>query len=310
MTASTFKATINEACKSHDIYDVLSLSSKKKTFVCPLPFHNHSSFTPSFSVFWNKGRQWWRCHGSCGLEGDVVDLVGFLFVSGYQKNNAEMQSKALTLLDQRYEFKMPTREKHEVLEGLDWMSFTPPGEEVIAYAKTRGLSKTTLEKFNIGQHKNFMTIPTFEEGRLRGIKMRRINQGSPRFIQQKGSSAALFNHDAVKHTTKPVLFVKGEIPVMLLDQLGFLACAPTAGEAIWRDEWKSILVFASKKIVIGDNDEAGIKGASMRAEKLNAELKFPPQEYKDIDEWINKDSQAVQTIQSWLASSKTTASLR
>ncbi|MBN1618381.1 hypothetical protein JW887_03500, partial [Candidatus Dojkabacteria bacterium] len=55
-------------------------------------------------------------------------------------------------------------------------------------------------------------------------------------------------------------------------------------------------------VVIGDNDpdprvrEETRKLAERRAKELNGELFFPPEEYKDVDEWILKRKKAVDII--------------
>jgi len=301
-STSTLKEIIEDACKTHDIYSMLKIPTKKKSIVCPLPMHRHFYFTPSFGIYWKNGLQRWCCYGSCGLEGDIVDLAGYMFVSGYKKHDPESVKKALEALDMRVEFKMPIKPKKVALIGNIWSSFLPPSQEVIDYASKRGLTPETLTKFKIGVNGLFMTIPVIENDVLKAVKMRRIIPGNPRFISIEGSVQGLFNYDAVKYTRDPVLFVKGEIPVMLLDQYGFLACAPTAGESIWDDEWKKILIFSPKRIVVGDNDLVGIENAYKRADLLKAELRFPPKEYKDIDEWILADPKAVQEIKRWLIS--------
>lgn len=294
----TLKDDIAEACATHDMYTVLGLPSRKKVILCPLPTHIHKSNTPSFSIFWNKGRQWWRCHGMCHQEGDIVDLIGYLRVPGYQKGNATYQRQALALLDERYEAQVVLPEKEVGLSGSAWLDFLPPGPEVIEYARTRGLTPETLKRFNIGQSKNFMTMPCFEDHKLLGVKLRNTREGM-RFFQLKGSRQGLFNFDSVYLRRGTVFVVKGEIPCMLLDQLGFPACAPTGGEGGWSERWRTCLAFASK-VVIGDNDDAGRMLGKARAGLLDAALVFPDEKYKDIDQWLLEEpEQALHALNHW-----------
>jgi hypothetical protein len=80
---------------------------------------------------------------------------------------------------------------------------------------------------------------------------------------------------------KPVAVVKGEIAAMMLDQVGVLACAPSSGENDTAEEFKSVLGFSKKLVVIGDNDPAPETrrkmqaAAKRRADALGAELEFP-----------------------------------
>lgn len=73
---------------------------------------------------------------------------------------------------------------------------------------------------------------------------------------------------------------------MLLSQMGYLACASTGGESAKLDRWKDIFIFFDRIVVIGDNDKAGRAGAHDRAELLCGTAVFPPEGYKDIDEFM------------------------
>ena len=277
---------ILEACSNHDIHNVLG--TRKKSLVCPLPQHSHKNNTASFSIFWKEGRQYWKCHGNCQLEGDVVDLVGYLRVPGYTRWDPSSVRRALQLIDERYEISYVIPEKNVVLNGGEWADFLPPGEEVIEYASRRGLTTETMRIFKIGQCGKSMSIPCFMEGKLKGIKMRRMDgTGKLRYWALKGSAQGLFNFDNVSFKQEPVLLVKAEIPCMLMHQEGFLACAPTGGEGSgsgWNETWRTALAFA-RVIVVGDNDEPGYKLGLNRAVVMNGRLVFPPGPYKDVDQW-------------------------
>ncbi|RPJ36196.1 MAG: hypothetical protein EHM35_08530, partial [Planctomycetaceae bacterium] len=89
---------IRDARRLYNIRDILGLKGAVKVIVCPLPMHAHHSNTPSFSIFENfNGVQYFECHGSCGLRGDVVDLVGYLFIPGYDDHNPAHICRALDL---------------------------------------------------------------------------------------------------------------------------------------------------------------------------------------------------------------------
>ena len=287
------KDMIEEACATHDIQNILG--TRKKSLICPLPQHIHHSNTPSFSIFWKEGRQYWKCHGNCQLEGDVVDLVGYLRVPGYTRWNPTSVQRALTLIDERYEIVYVKPQKTETLKGGEWKDFLPPDDEVIEYGKKRGLTAETLRLFRIGSCGSNMAMPCFMEGKLIGIKMRRLNGTNKlRYWSLKGSLQGLFNFDNVKFKQEPVLLVKAEIPCMLMNQEGFLSCAPTGGEGSgsgWNETWRTALAFA-KVIVVGDNDGPGKKLGLNRAVLMNGKLVFPPETYKDWDQWFLADKES------------------
>jgi hypothetical protein len=292
---------IREEKNLYSIWPILGQSSTRRKLICPLPFHQHKAFTPSFAVHLTERGERWRCFGSCNLEGDVVDLVGYLRVPGYDPKNLKMLEKAWSMLDGNYQIQEIARlPKKAKLSPAAWDYLL--GTEVVEYARTRGLAVKTLKKFKVGQMerngKSFMTMPVFEDHELVAIKYRCTSEKV--FFTEKGSRAALLNFDAVNYTMEPVLILKGEIPVYLCDQHGFLACAFTGGEGYLGAEYFPNLSFAARRVVVGDNDKTGWETAPKRAHALHAEVKFPPEEYKDIDQWILADPDAIPTIKGWL----------
>lgn len=298
----SLKQDIIDARQNHDIHAILDTDKDK--LVCPLPSHIHHDYSASFTIFFRGGVQWFKCHGNCGAEGDVIDLVGYLRIPSYDRASFSDKAKALAMLDSRYEIHPVTAPKRNEsrLDPQVWKAFLPPGPEVLKYAGVRGLSQSTVERFKMGQSGHWMTIPCFEEGVLVGVKLRNLTPQGLRYMSLAGSRQGLFNYDAVRYTDQPVLIVKGEIPAMLLTQMGYLACAPTGGEGGWREEWRTALAFA-KKILIGDNDATGRKMGVRRKVLLGARLLvFPPEQYKDIDEFILADPVAGRKLlDGWVA---------
>ena len=293
----TLKADIEEAQRTHDMHQILG--TNKKIMVCPLPSHVHSSNTPSFSIFWKDGIQRFRCHGNCGLVGDVIDLIGYLHIPGYNRSQPGMVKKALKYMERKVEIAVPIPVKEVKLTGSEWFDMLPISPEAREYAHTRGLNDDTIQKFNLGSKPDYLSLPCFEDGRLVGIKLRKLTPGNPRYLSVKGSIQGLFNFDRVAYSTKTVFIVKAEIPCMLLDQLGFLACSPTGGEGGWDERWRGALAL-SRNIVIGDNDAPGKKLGQRRALILGAELVFPDERFKDIDEVLLAEPEAtLKQLKEW-----------
>lgn len=303
---------IRDYRKIYHIRNILGVASNKRWMSCPLPQHRRSAgrvSTPSFSIYYDRdGVERWKCHGNCGLHGDVIDLVGYMNVPSYNPKDINDVLKATAILGNKHEITVqPVVRERNILDINAWKKYIPPGQPVVEYALARGLNMQTIEKFKIGQRKMYMAMPCFEKERLIGIKFRYVGEDDQlRFFVEKGGSAGLFNYDAVAWSHKKVLIVKGEIPAMMLDQYGLLACAPTAGEGSPAAEYAPMLGLSKKRIVIGDNDrdpkvrEQMNKRARARANALLAELRFPPEEYKDVDEWILNDIFAIATIKEWL----------
>jgi len=311
MVIST-KLTADEVSRiySEHIFELAGTTRQRRKIVCPLPMHKHANYTPSFSIFWADNRWRWCCHGSCNKCGDVIDLAGYLNLPGYDPRDAQMLSKAISLITgDNYQPAAPVapRDYRKVkLLPTDWQQYYPPGIEVEAYAESRGLDGLTIRHFRVGQHRDqfgviWMTIPAFEANQLTGIKMRNLGQGL-RYKSVKGSRAGIFNYDRVAYKQERIYVVKGEIAAMVLTSRGLVACAPTGGESMKLGEQYQQALALGDIVVIGDNDrdpEVRAKTRVMakeRAESLNAKLFFPPETYKDIDEWILDDPQAIQIL--------------
>ena len=311
---------IRDVRRIYDIRDVLGVADRRSDYtkiVCPLPGHLHAHNTPSFVIFVGRdGIQRFHCFGNCGLEGDVIDLIGHINIAGYNDKDPESVRRAIALLDSSAPVVIPPPSQGKKgLSPAKWKEYLPYRDEVQNYAYTRGLSPATLDYFKIGQYKHFMAMPAFEDMLLKAIKLRntwpkeRVTDqdfDSLRFASVKGSVSALFGYADCAWQTDPVFMLKGEIPVMLLWQYGFRACAPTSGEGAYIEQWKLPLSLSQKVVVVGDNDKDPKVRAEMqakakyRAELLRGDLRFPPEQYKDIDEFLLADRSALEVIRSWL----------
>lgn len=316
------KNALRDASRLYDIRSVLGVPQNKSVIICPLPQHSHHDYTPSFSIFTKDGKQRFRCHGSCGAAGDIIDLIGYMKIPGYNDRDFEDVSRALTLLEVRQEISPPVKntQRASTLQNDTWKKFIPAGPEVLQYLAKRGILRVTVDLFGYGQmtsspegvniqpYTTWLTIPTFTGSRLTKIKMRNIYASgkSDRYKAMKGSVIGIHNLNAVKECGDAVLIVKGELSVALLSQYGVLACAPDAGEGS-TEEWMYIaLAFSKKRVVVGDNDPEPIMQQTKlllkkRAVILHAEAKLPPNNYHDVDDWILADGAgAIRTIKGWL----------
>jgi len=307
---------IRDARRLYDIRAILGIDTTQKSIVCPLPMHPHHNFTPSFSIFTKPdGVQYFRCHGACSAHGDVVDLTGYMRISNYDPHDGEMVRRAITLLQAGFQVSPPAAQKKRVARlPLDLLQDMPaPDLDVLAYADMRGLTEETLNRYSVRMYltngKKYLAIPTFHFGGLMSIKLRNIDAHNrhDRFMFYPGSFAGLFNYGSVFGESKPLLIVKAEIPAMLLLQHGIHACAPSGSENVNREEFFRPMAWAVKRVVVKDNDPDPETRAKMdwfagqRARAFQAELQAPPEEYKDIDEYVLAEGQvALERIRSWL----------
>jgi len=296
---------------SERIFDITGTNHRRRSIVCPLPMHDHQNYTPSFAIYWSGDRWRWQCFGNCNKYGDVIDLVGYMNVPLYDPRDAQKLSKAISILTgENYTPsapKAPEKVQSDNIPRNVWDLYRILSPEVIRYGERRGLLEGTLRSFHIGSkhetgpERTYMAIPTFKDRQLIGIKLRNIGEG-PRYRAVKGSRSGLFNYDQVAYVQDRVYVVKGEIAALVLIQNGLLSCAPTGGESMKLNKRYQTALALADVVVIGDNDrdpevrKQTTALAEERAETLHAKLIFPPEEYKDVDEWVLRDFKAIEKL--------------
>lgn len=288
----------------YSICDILGLQVKSQKIICPLPMHIHHNNTPSFSIkITRDGKEVFRCHGNCGMYGDVIDFVGYMNIAGYNKRTPAHLSEAAKLLTGYVpRFDPPHCDAPAGIDQSIMTKFLPPGQRVVSYYRARGISDEVAVEYKLGQKGGAMAIPSYVDGFLIGVKYRNLSQTGPRYWAEKGSKGSLYNHDKVRGTTDAVIVAKGEIAVLVLQSLGFLACCTTTGEGQeFPDDYVNLLAWSRKKIVYADNDPQEIRDRLLpinqeKARKLGAELLYPPDGYKDIDEWLIREPGAVEEL--------------
>ena len=132
--------TPDEISRLYDIRDVTGSGNTK--IICPLPDYRHYNYTPSFNIYFEGGKQRWYCHG-CGRGGDVIDLVGYLNIPAYNSTDASHIKRAINILTNgkvAITPVIPPPPKPDLIYQGEWKKFFPPGQEVQAYCKTRGIS--------------------------------------------------------------------------------------------------------------------------------------------------------------------------
>lgn len=151
-------SVIDEIKQRLDIVDVVSdyvtLQKAGRNFKALCPFHTEK--TASFFVF--PDRQSWHCFGSCGIGGDIFSFM--------MKKEGTNFSEALRLLADRAGVTLVTRQKelaeNKEAERLYQMNEAAaryyhylllnakPAEVARHYLSERGISKETIDSFELG----------------------------------------------------------------------------------------------------------------------------------------------------------------
>jgi DNA primase len=258
-----------------------------KALLWRCPFHNeHKGF--SLAV-WQDG---WRCFGSCGASGDVLDWMqkyrGLSFTDACEQlGGAKMFNRSVPRIQkpipQVSEAQPPNENWQEqaryVVDCAESVLWSPEGERAMQYLKKRGLTEETILQARLGyvpgQPADWLRIdklnvpcgillPWFVGKEIWAVKARRAS-GYPKYTQIAGGSAHGLYNAANIEGHEVVLFVEGEFDALLAEQeSNGLVGVTTLGSAsgTLNPRWLSLLLYCKTILVAYDADEAGMKGAA------------------------------------------------
>jgi len=142
----------------------------------------------------------------------------------------------------------------------------------------RKLTEAVLKQFKIGGNGSAISIPIYENDVLVNMRYRRDPSqdknpdAGPKYSQEKGCKASLFNGDVLREPLSTVTLTEGEFDAMQLIQRGFKnVVSVTLGAGYFPKDW--IGKFEGVKVIniIYDSDEAGRAGAKKAAEMLGVD---------------------------------------
>lgn len=137
--------------------------------------------------------------------------------------------------------------------------------KLIEYFKKRGISKATLEKYNIStDDENHIIFPYYKNGILVNVKTRtNLGNGKKTFNQTKDAEKTFFGMDFAKDS-KDLIIVEGEVDVLSLAEQGIYAVSVPQGGSDTKLEClancsKEFLESFENFIIAVDNDDVGRK---------------------------------------------------
>ena len=265
-------------------------------FLCLNP--EHIDHKPSMNI--TPDRQHVKCF-SCGAYYDIFDLIEIQYnLSEF----SESLKKAKEIFNNNYQpdYKIPNnqilplQEKEEVKTEKNYTDyFNAMSKNLILtdYPNQRGLSVEVLNKFNIGYDPdiNSLIIPTSDYSyTARNVLSNIKNENRYR----KTGKVHIFNLQALKTATKPIVIVEGELDCLSIIEAG--------GESIGLGSTSNVnlLINYLKEnkpkqpfIIALDNDDAGQKTTQSLKKWLTSlsisymdNLTFNP--YKDANELLCK----------------------
>lgn len=161
---------------------------------------------------------------------------------------------------------------------------------------TRGLSKATIKKFQLGydKEKDAIAIPVFKRGELINIRYRLLEPGDkPKYTQEKGCEVWIYNEEGIQEGLAKghVFIVEGEFDLMSTWQAGIKAViSPASGKDSY-GVWLELIENIPRVLIAYDNDKPGKETAMKMAERIGIEKCkeiIYPHDCKDANEYFKK----------------------
>lgn len=255
------------------------------------PFHDEQVKSLNFDL----EKDIFFCFG-CGAKGDIVDFVKKLesinrleAMQKVRKISAGEEEAKKEILEM---VKSQRQNKQELLDRAKYyyMNLNDNFPEALQYLKDRGLTTKTIDTFGIkfNKHAQYpIIIPLYDEQEFKGYIQRRIDNGKPKYLYNKGFERLSTLVGEVKNKN-PVLIVEGIFDMLKAYQFGYHNVVAILG-------WKASKHHLEKlsntdyKISALDNDRAGKEGTKYLEDKLKnvVELEYL-KDSKDIGEMSKK----------------------
>lgn len=309
----------------------------KYAYVCPL-CGSGKGRNKSGAFFVNvRGTGWtpedgtkWKCH-ACGESGDIFDLIGK--VEHITDNAARFQRVAelYGLDDNRTEYRNYTKTEQYKHNNMYISSYThseqpeetTPETDYTDFFKDahshlsetdyyRGISRATLDRFNVGYVKSWKNPKTNEQPSARLIiptsatsyTARATETDDKAYKVRKVGKLKPFNLEALKEIGKAVFIVEGELDALSVIDLGFKAVG--LGSA---GNYRRLLEYIDQHkgeplpplVISLDNDETGEKDskallAGLMERKIEHYKINICEGYKDPNDFLNANREAFRAV--------------
>ena len=283
-------------------------------FSCLNPAHEDKHPSMSFDSRRN------RCHCfSCGVDYDIFDVVAidtglsgkelFNYVYSlynicvdYDNSKSQTSSKSIPQPESKTKIDINKKSQNEDRKNLtEFFEKCHAAVEKTDYWKKRGLSKATVDAYNLGywEEKRRFVIPTGDFSY--NARATWEADKKERYLKPKGQFE-LFNLKAIPLAEQPVFVVEGEFDALSLIEAGGIAVALGSSSNLRFIEFLKSNRPKYPLIMALDNDEAGRAGEAKLSEELtkiqvdfvDADITFG---FKDANEALVEDRETfVQSV--------------
>lgn len=134
----------------------------------------------------------------------------------------------------------------------------------VSYLKGRGITKEAADTFLLGTvhdpapgHEHAvgcLAIPYRTPTGVIGIKFRRVDGGSPKYLWPTGQKVGMFNVVDL-HTDSPVIAIcEGELDTLVMSALVGVPAVGVAGVSQWKEHFPRMFEGIDRVVIFADND--------------------------------------------------------
>jgi DNA primase len=216
----------------------------------------------SLVIDYRKGLFFWNKRNIIGTPLDYLIQVRY-----YSKEEAEQYiNKEINPFAVSVDLERDSYTPYNKIVEVLWQN----GKSNRDYWYDRCLTDSTIDRFRLGYHKGWYTIPVYYGNELMNIQKRR--EKPDKFIYTwYRKPPCLFNRDMLEFVDRVVL-TEGIVGSILLNQNGIPSVSKVGGALTWLDEWTKFFIQKKRVFIVFDNDDAGRNGAD-KISKILGSLK-------------------------------------
>jgi DNA primase len=157
-------------------------------------------------------------------------------------------------------------------------------EATASYLLARGISKTVADMYLLGsvadpssgheQAVGMLSIPYMTPSGVVGMKFRRLDDGTPKYLWPTGQKVGLFNVNDLHKHSDTIAICEGEIDTIILSGVVGIPSVGVAGVSQWKPWFKNLFEPYSRVLIFADNDvkEDGRNPGQELAKRIKEEL--------------------------------------
>ena len=138
-------------------------------------------------------------------------------------------------------------------------------DEALAYLDGRGISELTAAKYQLGtikdpieghqMYEGWISIPYITAlGLCVGFKLRRLDDGKPKYGAPVGQKSHLFNVASTMASHRSIVICEGEFDAIITESVTNVPAVGVPGVAAWKPFYTKLFSGFDTVYVVGDND--------------------------------------------------------